>query len=576
MASASKDSYGDISGSVHCSPQTVSPVEPIATYYTIPTDSLGSDITTQHPSAIETRSISADSTYYNKLDVVITDIYSKLCKLDTLDIIVRRLNAMNSRFQNIEGSIDKIKREAQIHSDKMKGSDFDYSQIEDNLRRFEREKYAIRQENNELKETLQTRSMRKNLLFGGILKTRVEENTEQVVKNFNRDDLDIQDNIELQDVHRLRPRPDGKPRFIAAKFDRLKDRNTVMKAVPAKRQFTRECISVHVGQASVQMGNASLELYSLEHGIQPDGQMPSDKAIGGGDYSFSTFFHETGAGKHVPRAVFVDLEPTVIDEVRIGIYRHLFHPEQLITGKENGPIITPEDITPLANRLEIQCWIESENWLTNVPDFRASRFSTVSVAASLLCSWNGSMSIMGRNRNSSLPFIQRRKCPPLLSSHRQLYYSIFTVRRCSQRRLDGIPNRPYPRIHFPLAKYAPVISAEKTYHEQLAVTEIINACFEPANQMVKCDPRHGKYTACCMLYRGDVVPKDVNAVIAKHSYRVVAIARRLRGLAYKGRQLYMRDCAIASIKTKRSIQFVDWCPTISHTELSPLHAYYIY
>ena len=40
----------------------------------------------------------------------------------------------------------------------------------------------------------------------------------------------------------------------------------------------------------------------------------------------------------------------------------------------------------------------------------------------------------------------------------------------------------------------------------------------------------GKYMACCMLYRGDVVPKDVNA-------------------------------AIATIKTKRTIQFVDWCPT---------------
>jgi len=25
--------------------------------------------------------------------------------------------------------------------------------------------------------------------------------------------------------------------------------------------------------------------------------------------------------------------------------------------------------------------------------------------------------------------------------------------------------------------------------------------------MVKCDPRHGKYMACCMLYRGDVLPK---------------------------------------------------------------------
>lgn len=89
---------------------------------------------------------------------------------------------------------------------------------------------------------------------------------------------------------------------------------------------------------------------------------------------------------------------------------------------------------------------------------------------------------------------------------------------------------PYPRIHFPLVTYAPIISADKANHEQMTVAEITNACFEPSNQMVKCDPRHGKYMACCMLYRGDVVPKDVNA-------------------------------AIATIKTKRSIQFVDWCPT---------------
>ncbi|XP_020895301.2 tubulin alpha chain, partial [Exaiptasia diaphana] len=98
----------------------------------------------------------------------------------------------------------------------------------------------------------------------------------------------------------------------------------------------RECISVHVGQAGVQIGNACWELYCLEHGIQPDGQMPSDKTIGGGDDSFNTFFSETGAGKHVPRAVFVDLEPTVVDEVRTGTYRQLFHPEQLITGKEDA------------------------------------------------------------------------------------------------------------------------------------------------------------------------------------------------------------------------------------------------
>jgi len=28
------------------------------------------------------------------------------------------------------------------------------------------------------------------------------------------------------------------------------------------------------------------------------------------------FFSETGSGKYVPRCLFIDLEPTVVDEVR--------------------------------------------------------------------------------------------------------------------------------------------------------------------------------------------------------------------------------------------------------------------
>ena len=78
--------------------------------------------------------------------------------------------------------------------------------------------------------------------------------------------------------------------------------------------------------------------------------------------------------------------------------------------------------------------------------------------------------------------------------------------------------------------FGSLLTAEKAYHEQLTVQEITNACFNPSNQMVKCDLQQGKYMSCCMLYRGDVAPKDVNA-------------------------------AIAAIKTRNSIQFVDWCPT---------------
>ena len=79
----------------------------------------------------------------------------------------------------------------------------------------------------------------------------------------------------------------------------------------------RECLSVHVGQAGVQMGNACWELYCMEHGLQvsgeignelqlslilqPDGTLPAMDASKPQDDSFSTFFSETGSGKHVPR-----------------------------------------------------------------------------------------------------------------------------------------------------------------------------------------------------------------------------------------------------------------------------------
>ncbi|CAM5082934.1 unnamed protein product, partial [Eretmochelys imbricata] len=74
----------------------------------------------------------------------------------------------------------------------------------------------------------------------------------------------------------------------------------------------RECISVHVGQAGVQIGNACWELFCLEHGIQPDGTFKNQSNKVNDDDSFATFFRETGTGKHVPRAIMVDLEQTVV------------------------------------------------------------------------------------------------------------------------------------------------------------------------------------------------------------------------------------------------------------------------
>merc|ERR1711981_752049 len=54
------------------------------------------------------------------------------------------------------------------------------------------------------------------------------------------------------------------------------------------------------------------------------------------DKYFTTFYEETGTGQYVPRNITVDLEPTVVDDVRTGIFGQMFHPEFILNGKEDA------------------------------------------------------------------------------------------------------------------------------------------------------------------------------------------------------------------------------------------------
>ncbi|WVF72188.1 tubulin alpha-1A chain [Kwoniella sp. CBS 6097] len=346
----------------------------------------------------------------------------------------------------------------------------------------------------------------------------------------------------------------------------------------------REVISVHVGQAGVQIGNACWELYTLEHGLSPDGRL-MEGSPSGGDDGFSTFFSETGSGKHVPRSLYVDLEPNVIDEVRTGTYRSLFHPETMITGKEDAAnnyarghyTIGKElvdGVLEQVRRLADNCSglqgffvfhsfgggtgsgfgaLLMERLSTDYGKKSKLEFSVYpapKMSTSVVEPYNSVLTTHTTLEHSDCSFmltcsiydICRRNLgitsPSFTNLNRLIAQVVSSI--TASLRFDGSLNVdlnefqtnlvPFPRIHFPLATYAPVISAEKAFHESNSVSEMTISCFESNNQMVKCDPRQGKYMACCLLYRGDVVPKDVNA-------------------------------AVANVRTKRTIQFVDWCPT---------------
>ncbi|XP_041369643.1 uncharacterized protein LOC121383617 [Gigantopelta aegis] len=89
----------------------------------------------------------------------------------------------------------------------------------------------------ELKERhldLQSRSMRENLIFTGIPETGPDENTELLLITFIQKDMEIEQPISFERVHRFGKRGYSGPRPIVAKFYKFKDREMVRKAAPTK------------------------------------------------------------------------------------------------------------------------------------------------------------------------------------------------------------------------------------------------------------------------------------------------------------------------------------------------------
>ena len=348
----------------------------------------------------------------------------------------------------------------------------------------------------------------------------------------------------------------------------------------------REVISIHVGQCGIQTGNACWELFCLEHGIQPDGSIRDNLPSDGESNAFKTFFGETDEGKFAPRSLFVDLDSVVCDELRVGPYHNLYGTDQIISGKEDAGSTFARGYYTVGKKMIDQVMDRVRKLAGDCSDlqgfllFHATGGGTGSGFGSLLMEhltteFNKKTKVSFSTTPASLiatsvvePYnhvlcmhtlIEHTDCtfcldnealydmcrthldierPSYLNLNRLVAQVVSSV--TAAIRFDGCLNSsleefktnlvPYPRMHFLLSSYAPLRSVERTYQEQPQVVEMSRDVFKSSHVLSKCDIEHGKYMTISMMYKGDVVPKHVGQ-------------------------------SICLLKTKRSIQFVDWCPT---------------
>uniref|UniRef100_A0A0X3PUU5 Tubulin alpha chain n=2 Tax=Schistocephalus solidus TaxID=70667 RepID=A0A0X3PUU5_SCHSO len=344
----------------------------------------------------------------------------------------------------------------------------------------------------------------------------------------------------------------------------------------------REIVSLHIGQCGCQLGNAAWELYCAEHAITCEGQAyePPRECE-----NIDSFFSVTGTGQYVPRSIYIDLEATVIDEVRVGRWRKLFHPDKMISGCEDaannfargyfttGKMMLGRVMNELRRTMEncdmpqgvmffrslsggtgagmTASILDMMNDYRKIPKIEIPVYPSAALSTAAVEPYN---SILGEHFSMEdidfallldneamyelcdrymavniVPYsrINRMASVVVSSLTAALRFRSLLCGDLTTIRTNIVP---YPRIHFPLANFSPIESPERADHDNISTLEITRRVFEKENQLVKVDPTSGMFMACTLLYRGAVSPN--------HVYASLNVVKDLKGVA-----------------------FVDWCPT---------------
>merc|ERR1712223_1304867 len=290
--------------------------------------------------------------------------------------------------------------------------------------------------------------------------------------------------------------------------------------------------------------------------------------------NFMTFFEEANAGQFVPRNLSVDLEPTVIDDIRRGKRQAMFNNEFLLKGKEDaannfarGHYTVGKELMDIVNdrvrKLVDNCENPQGFIVTHAVgggtgsgmgmlilerlavDFRKKSkigfelYPSPNISTCIVEPYNGLLSthwLLDHTDvslvldNEALYEICQKKLDIKKPSYSNLNRIISKVvsSMTASLRFNGELNVdmnefqtnlvPFPRLHFMTTSLAPLVNEKKKERQSNNCWDLTEEALDAKSFLVKYvdfDPVEDKYMAISLNYRGKIKSKEANETVQK-------------------------------------------------------------
>ncbi|KIJ50886.1 hypothetical protein M422DRAFT_65542 [Sphaerobolus stellatus SS14] len=334
--------------------------------------------------------------------------------------------------------------------------------------------------------------------------------------------------------------------------------------------MAQEIITVQVGQAGNQVGDAFWEMALAEHGLDRSGYY-----IGHDPQQIDrigVYFTEVNDGarsKYVPRSMQVDLEAGVINKIRSGPMGALYRPDTMVTADSGagnnwakgyyteGAELIEQILDGVRHQTESCEALQGFQVLHSLgggtgaglgslllsklredyPDRMLSTFSILpspKVSETVVEPYNALLSIHHLVDNSDMTVcldnealydicVRTLKTPnPSFGNLNKLIAQSICGISTSLRfpgQLNGNLRKlsinlvPFPRLHFLVPSYSPFYAETSKTFQNDSVTELTASLFERKHALVAIDPRYGKYLTAAVIFRGNVSSRDVQQSI---------------------------------------------------------------